>query len=127
MASAFERLAASARLDRSFDVLCELILQQCRAGMAGIEAVAGAAVVNDRIAAIRTDLATFRGGYLAIMEDAWRQSLSDEELAAIAEAMAQPGVARFFTVSEQIEPLLKPRLDELTQGMVRSIQNRGQG
>lgn len=127
MGSAFERLAASARLDRSFDVLCELILQQCRAGMAGVEAVAGAPVVNDRIAAIRGDLATFRTGYLAIMEDAWRQSVSEDELAGIAEAMDQPGVARFFAVSEQIEPLLKPRLDELTRNMVRGIQNRAQG
>lgn len=127
MGSVFQGLAASARLDRSFDVLCELILQQCRAGMAGIEAVAGAAVVDDRIASIRSDLATFRTGYLAIMEEAWRQSVSDDELAGIAEAMDQPGVARFFAVSEQIEPLLKPRLDELTHAMVRGIQNRASG
>lgn len=127
MGSAFERLAGSARLDRSFDGLCELILQQCRAGMAGLEAVAGAAAVNNRIASISADLSTFRTGYLAIIENAWGQAVSDDELSGIAEAMDHPGVARFFFVSQQIEPLLKPRLDELTQDMVKAIQKRAQG
>lgn len=119
----FTRLARITRIDRAFDGLIDLILAQYREALSRkLVDPMGTSEIERRCVIARAHLEPHRANYLAIVEAEWTARLPPQELAQLAEVLDQPIVARYFSVSEEIEPGMRPAFERLAQSMFHSVQ-----